>query len=111
MKRQKRVEPISLPPGSLQSREGVPNKLKVVNRKDINGTLRTHVQGPNGPLPTIDVTSYHLNRGNIFVIFFCLLCAIKKSWNLVFMTFSGVIYLELCTLMSHHYVVCPCSPY
>lgn len=98
MKRQKRVEPISLPPGSLQSREGGPNKLKVVNRKDINGTLRTHVQGPNGPLPTIDVTSYHLNRGNIFVIFFCELCPIKKGWNLVvFMTFSGVVYQEICT--------------
>lgn len=58
-----------MPPGSLQSREGVSNKLKVVNRKDINGTLRTHVQGPSGPLPTIDATPYHLNKGNIFTVF------------------------------------------
>lgn len=56
-------------PAAGQTREVVANRLKVVSRKDANGTLRTHVQGPSGPLPTVDVSPYHMNRGIPCILF------------------------------------------
>ena len=64
MKRQRRLDPaIPVLPAAGQMREVAANRLKVVSKKDTNGTLRTHVQGPSGPLPTVDVSPYHLNKG------------------------------------------------